>query len=461
VIAVGEFDLVGLLAGVEAKAREMGAKRIVLDSLDVLLSPLSDPAAKRHEVYRVHDWLAQSGMTGLVSVRLSGEHPLLSQEYGFMQFMADCVVVLAHRIHDCVSLRTLQVAKYRGSGFSENQVPLLIGPRGIDVASPGTREIEYPVFGRRVSTGIEHLDKMLQGGYHQGSSVLVSGAPGTAKTTLAGAFVEAACQRGERALLLSFDEAADEIVRNLSSVSIDLGSHLSDGLLRIHAVRTRSGSAEEHLMKLRHWMDEYEPKCVVVDPLSALLKAGGAFSALSVAERLIYMTKERGSTLLCTSLLEGNTLEGETALNVSTIADTWIQLSNLAQGGERNRALSVIKSRGTGHSNQVRELLLSNDGPVLDDVYSAGGEVLMGTLRWERELTVEAERKRVRAEMALRYKELRRAEAEAKAQIKSIRAELDALHAAIDAVETERESREQVWREQNDALRERRRAGEV
>jgi circadian clock protein KaiC len=302
---------------------------------------------------------------------------------------------------------------------------------------------------------------MLRGGYHRGSSVLVTGGPGTAKTTMGGAFVEAACRRGEQALLVSFDEAAEEIVRNLASVGIRLGPHRSGGLLRIHAVRTRGRSAEEHLMKLRHLLDEYKPKCVVVDPLSALLKAGGAVSALSVAERLIHLVKTRGSTLLCTSLLEGDAQQEGTPLQVSTIADTWIQLSHPARGGERNRALSVVKSRGTGHSQQVRELLLSDGGVELADVYSADGEVLMGTLRWEREMEVESERERMRAEVARRRKELELAEAEAEARMATLRRELEALRAEVGALEAERADREQVWRERRSELRAPRRTGEV
>jgi circadian clock protein KaiC len=456
VITAGQFDLTGLLAGLEVKVQEMEARRVVFDSVDVLLSLLEDPPAERREIYRIHDWLARTGMTGLVSVRFAGEDPLLSPAYGFVQFMADCVVLLSHRTRDRVSLRALRVIKYRGSGFAEDEAPLLIGPHGLEVASLGTSEIDYAVSGERVSTGIPRLDQMLRGGYYRGSSVLVTGAPGTAKSTLAGAFVEAACRRGERALLVSFDQASGEIVRDLASVSIDLASHISAGLLRLYGARTEAGSAEAHLMTLRRLIEEHEPSCVVVDPLSAMIKAGGFIPALSVAQRLIHLAKTRSITLLCTSLLEGESHQEGTPLQVSTVADAWIQLSYLARGGERNRALSVIKSRGTGHSDQVRELILSDEGVTLADVYTAGGEVLMGTLRWEREAEVEAERERIRAQVEHRRRELELAEAEAEMRMEIIQRELQARRAELAMLQVEEELREEVWRERLTGLQTRR-----
>jgi circadian clock protein KaiC len=211
-----------------------------------------------------------------------------------MQYMADCVVLLRHRLEDRVSLRTLRTVKYRGSGFAENAFPMVIGPKGIEVAAVAPLEPEYPVSNERVSTGIEGLDQMLSGGYYRGSSALVSGAPGTAKSTLGGSFVEAACQRGERALYISFDESAGEIVRNLASVDIQLGPFVESGRLRIHSARTDSQSADQHLMALQALVVEHEPECMVIDPLSAMIKAGGNVAALSVAERLLGLAKSRG-----------------------------------------------------------------------------------------------------------------------------------------------------------------------
>jgi circadian clock protein KaiC len=251
---------------------------------------------------------------------------------------------------------------------------------------------------------------MLGGGLFRGSSTLITGVPGTSKTTLAGKFAEAACLRGERTLFVSFDEGADPIVRNLSSVGIELEPHLKSGTLRMYSGRTESIGAEDHLVKLKSLIREHRPRCMVIDPISALAKAGGLSLARAVANRLVYMVKDEGVTILITAISEGDDPQTEaTELQISTVADTWIHLSYIVRSGERNRALTIIKSRGTWHSNQVRELLLSNAGPMLADVYTAGGEVLMGTLRWEKEQEgktkttlrqVEFDQKRVDLELA-------------------------------------------------------------
>ncbi len=447
-VRAGAFDLAGMLATLEEKARAMGAGRIVFDSLDVMLRLIDDPGRQRQEVYRIHDWLSGRDLTGIITARLDGTGRQQGLAHGFLPFIADCVVRLSRRIEDRVSLRSLRVVKYRGSSFQENQVPLLIGPEGIEVARVGPPAFDYETWEERVSTGLEDLDRMLRGGYFRGTSTVVTGASGTAKTTLAGAFAEAACQRGERTLYVCFDEGSEEIIRNLRSVGIDLQSQIAAGLLRMTGARAESRSADEHLLCIRAIIDEHEPRCLVIDPLSAITRAGGPVPALSVARRLIYQTKREGITLLCTSLLAGEDPDGEgTPLGISTLADTWIHLSYKAQRGERNRALSIVKSRGTAHSNQVRELVLSSDGLRLREVYTAGGEVLMGTLRWEREREMEAQRERVRAEIERRRQALRLAEAEAEARRQAIDREIEARRMELAALEEEEEAREEAWQQ--------------
>jgi circadian clock protein KaiC len=446
VFTAGSFDLGGLLSSLEAKAAQMGARRIVFDSVDVLLSILDDPLAARRELYRIHDWLARTRLTGLVTSRVDEDELSSAYQYGYLQYMADCVVLLAHHFTERVSLRTLRVVKYRGSAFAEDEAPFIIGPAGIEVASIGPLQLEYPVSGERISTGIERLDGMLAGGYYRGTNVLITGAPGTAKSTLCGAFIEAACERGERALYISFDEAASEVVRNLASVNISLEPYVESGLLRVLAARAQGASAEEHFLRLKTWIEEHKPRCVVIDPLSAMLKGGGELTALGVAQRLLYLTKGASITLVCTSLLEGHNaaLEGS-PIAISTIADTWIHLSYLSQGGERNRELTIVKSRGTGHSNQVRELRLSSQGAALSEVYTAGGEVLLGTLRWEKEAEEEREQERARIEFQRKLRELRLAEAEAQARMEILSRDLEARQAEIDLLQKEHELRQQGW----------------
>jgi len=386
VVKSGGFDLTGLLSALEIKAGEMGAKLIVFDAIDVLLSLLGDPAAECRELYRIHEWLMLHDLTGVFTMKVEEGYPAIGQRYGFMPFMADCTVLLSERVADRVAVRAMRVLKYRGSAQMLNEVPFVIGPAGVEVGSSNGVHPEPQPFEEKISTGVERLDAMLCGGIYRGTNVLITGSSGGGKSTLAGAFIEAACRRNERALFISFDENSRDIVRDLATISIHLAPHLAGGLLRMEALRTEAASSEEHFMRIKRLLAEHKPRCVAIDPLSALARVGGGLAARAVAERLIYLCRNAGITVLFTSLTEGSDPHLETTtLHVSTISDSWIQISYALLNGERNRALSIIKSRGSQHSNQLRELIFSKSGITLADPYTAGGEVLMGTLRQEKE----------------------------------------------------------------------------
>jgi len=421
VIKAGEFDLSGMLAGIKAEADARGARRIVFDAVDVLLTLLDDPLAERREIYRLDDWLSESGLTGIITAKSQGDDLFVGEGYGFMQFMADCVVALKLRVVDQIALRYVQVMKYRGSSFAENEAPLVIGASGMEVADISATTGAPAASQARVSSGVERLDAMLGRGYFRGSSVLITGSAGTGKSILAGAFAEAACLRKERTFYVSFDENPSEVVRDLSSVGIRLGPHLKSGLLRMHSARAETFSAEVHLMNIKRIIREHQSRCMVVDPLSAIAKAGAALTAGRVAERLICLAKSEGITLLCTSLLQGaQPLSEETPVQISTIADTWIHLTNISQAGERNRALSIVKSRGMKHSNQVRELILSDEGIALADIYTAAGDVLMGTARWQKEAAEKIEQERILAEVEHKRSEVALARVELTARIEAL-----------------------------------------
>ncbi|MEZ4637976.1 MAG: circadian clock protein KaiC [Caldilineaceae bacterium] len=458
VVYSGAFDLQGLLVALEAKIVEMGAKRIVFDSIDVLLNLLADPKLERHEVYRLHHWLTQCNVTSIITAKLdeatqAGFNDLL-RGYSFMQYMVDCLVHVNHRIENRVSLRNLRVMKYRGSDFAENEVSLVIGAAGMKVANLGEANYDYRVSNERVSTGVERLDQMLSGGYYRGSSVLITGVPGTAKSTLSGALAAATCALGEAVLYVSFDEAANEIVRNLTSVNIQLKPYRDNGLLHMYSMRSEARSAEEQLLYIRGLIDRHQPTCVIIDPISAMMKSGGELEARQVAQRLLHSTKAQGITLLTTSLLEttGDEIEA-TDMQVSTLADTWIHLSYVEMSGERNRALSIIKSRGTGHSNQVRELLLTDDGVTLADAYTAGGEVLMGTLRWEKEQRANQLHDEQRREVERRRRQLRAAENELKARIAALEAELTKHSEDLVDLNRIEAAQEKQWQQMIDELK--------
>ncbi len=368
VVKAGAFDLTGLLAGLAAKAAEMGAKLIVFDAIDVLLTLLDDPAAECRELYRLHEWLMRHELTGIITTKIEEDQPATAQRYGFMPFMADCVAVLSQRVTDRVAVRSIRVLKYRGSPHVLNEVPFVIGPTGVEVGSSNGVHPEPQPFNERISTGIEALNAMLCGGFYRGTNVLITGSSGTGKTTLAGAFIEAACRRDERSLFISFDENAKDIVRDLGTVNLDLSSYIASGLLRMESVRTEAASSEGHFMRIKRVINEQEPRCIVIDPLSAIARVGGALAARAVTERIIYLCRNAGITILFTSLLEGVDPHLETtSLHVSTISDSWLQLSYSLEDGERNRSLSIIKSRGSKHSNQQRELIFSEKGLALGD----------------------------------------------------------------------------------------------
>src|SRR5674476_602004 len=272
----GDFDLGGMLAALNVQTRKMGARRIVFDALDVVLAMLPDPALRRREVYRLHEWLLARELTGLITLKAGAEElsTIGQQPLGFMQFMVDCTVLLNHSVVLGVSQRNLGVQKYRGSGFDEDESPFVIGNNGFEVASARTpdRGVDAKVSNERISSGVERLDTMLGGGYYRGASVLITGFSGTAKTTLSGAFAEAACRRGERTMFVSFDSDCTEVIRNLTSVGIRLHRYVKNGCLRIISARTITGSAETYLVRIKTLAKEHGARCLVIDPVSAWYK---------------------------------------------------------------------------------------------------------------------------------------------------------------------------------------------
>ena len=433
-VQAGDFDLEGLLAALEAQAGAMKARRIVFDALDVVLALLPDEAAKRREIYRLNAWLLAHRMTAIITLQSGTDdlNPAHQRPFGFVQFMVDCVVILNHCMVMGVSHRDLRVLKYRGSGFDENAAPFLIGASGLEVAiarAPGRAGVA--VSAERVSSGIARLDTMLGGGYFRGASVLVTGSPGTAKTTLGGSFAEAACLRGERTMFVSFDSEAAEVVRNLGSVGIRLERHVKSRMLLMVSARAITGSEQTYVDRITSLAAEHGSRCLVIDPMSTWSRSGVEPSAFGVAERLTDWAKAAGITLLCTRMV--GEMPGPTAvgapLHISTLADTWIHLEYLVQAGERNRGLSIIKSRGTAHSNQVRELILGDTGVTLADAYTAGGEVLMGTLRWEKERAEHLAAEAAEAARTLLRLRLDAEAAELQVQLKSLRVQIEAKQA--------------------------------
>lgn len=427
VVKAGEFDLAGMLSVLRARADRIKATKIVFDGIDVLLSLLDNPVAERREIYRIRDWLSETGLTGIITQKTGAP----DERYGFLQFMVDCVVILRHQVVDGSVFRNLRVMKYRGSGFSGDEFPITLTSEGMQLTNRGPTEFAYEVTDERISSGLPRLDNMLRGGYHRGSNVLISGAPGTARSTLAGLFAAAACERGECTLYVSFDEGAAQIVRNLRSVGIRFAPYLKSGVLKMYSTRTRGPNVEDQFGALRAQVREHQPRCVVIDPLSALSTKLAHVASADAAQQFLDYLKGEGITVVNTSLMDGLDADEATTTGLSTLADTWLHLSYVVQDGERNRALTIVKSRGTGHSNQVRELTLSNDGVSLTDVFIAQGKVLMGVARWEWEQEQQAGAKRTKVAATLKRLQLQLSQAEAAARLQVVQTEMEARSAEI------------------------------
>lgn len=448
VVKSGDFDLAGTLSLVGARAKAMQARRIVFDSIDVLLTLLDHAATRRQELYRLYDWLQGSGMTAILTAKTIDDRPFGEAEFANMQFMADCVIALNHQLVGQIAVRNLWVRKYRGSAFLENQVPLSIGDGGIEVSADINIEQKVPASSQRVSSGIPRLDAMLNGGYFKGSSILITGAPGTAKSTLAAAFVANACKRRQKALYVSFDSSSTELVRNFRSIGIDLQPWIDGKRLLIHSVLADGCSAKDHFIRIRNLIERHKPGYVVIDPVSALIKSGSEVYAQGMAERLILLGRSLGTTILNTSLLDSTEDSESTPVRVSTIADTWIHLSYQVNAGERNRALTIIKARGTRHSNQVRELKLSEQGITLADTYTAAGEVLMGSLRWQKEHEDRLREAEERVAFDIRRRTLELDQGELKSQREHLQNQIDIKQAELEILRMQQKLREDSQAEQ-------------
>lgn len=457
VLQAGQFDLTGLLSSLEVKVRELGAKRIVFDGIDVLLTLLQDSAVERMELQRISDWLLRHELTGIVTAKALGADPFALPHYAYAAYMADCAILLERRHVGVVSEREISILKYRGSSFFENKAPYVIGPKGIEVAE---QQLHHPLTlaaTERLSTGVSRLDTMLKGGYFRGATVLITGLPGTAKTSLGGTFLASACQKGERALMVTFDEHGAETVRNLASIGLQLQPLIDAGQLRVMSALSLTDSAEIQLMRIRTAIREQRATCVVVDPISALTKSSDHATAIGVLARFVHWIKVNGITLLCTSLLSNpDPLLQAAELGVSTLSDTWLHLTYVQYGGERNRGLSIIKSRGTAHSNQVRELILSDQGLALADVFEAGGEVFMGSMRSEQERMLREAERRLTDQAQRRRVEIERTRTELLSRRESLQREIElAEHDLASAVQDESARQDRLALYRDETLRRR------
>ncbi len=427
----GDYDLEGLFVRLAHAIDAVGARRVVIDTLEVLFAGLSNPGILRAELRRLFRWLKERGVTAIVTAERGpvAERDSLTR-HGLEEFVSDCVILLDHRVVEQVTTRRLRIVKYRGSTHGSNEYPFLIDTDGITVLPVTSLSLSHKASTARISSGTAGLDAMLGArGFYRGSSVLVSGHAGTGKSTLAAALVAAACRRGERALYCAFEESPAQIQRNMHSVGLDLEVCVRSGRLRFHAARPTAYGFETHLADFHRAVREFHPSVVVLDPITNLVSVGSSSEAQSMLTRLIDYLKSEGITALFTALTNGSHDAERSNAGISSLMDTWILLRNLESDGERNRGLYVLKSRGMAHSNQIREFRLSDRGITLTAAYIGGAGVLTGTARSNQEAIERAEALQ-RAEARQRV----RRQLERKRQ--TLEAEVAALHLAFDA-ETE------------------------
>ncbi|WP_440995973.1 ATPase domain-containing protein [Arhodomonas sp. SL1] len=436
----GRFDLEGLLAGLDAAGQRSGAGWVMLDGVDQLLRRQPDPDAALEELARVVQWCERDGRSLLLTGKLAADRPAVPVHLEGLEFLVPAVVVLSAELAERRLNRRFRIAKYRGTAHVTDELAMVMDDEGIHL--PYSRSPELAEMGEastaRVGIGVSKLDRILGGGVYRGSTTLISGQPGTAKTTLCAAFAAAAAARGERVLFFSFDEMAGQIARNSASVGIDLRGPMDTGQLRMRARTAWLDLLEGHYMALMAEIEDFQPDCLVVDPVSALLKAAGSDSPFLAIERIVTHTRTAAITTVMTSLSESDDPVTEDSMShTSTLADTWLVLRYAVQGGERNRALSVVKSRGTAHSNQVREMLLSEQGIDFVDVYPFGDSVLMGTARLQKRSEAEARARREAEMRARRRREREQEMALARSRMEQARLEYERLRAELRSDEAE------------------------
>jgi circadian clock protein KaiC len=454
----GDFDLEGLFLRLGLAIDSVGAKRVVLDTIESLFAGFTNQALLRAELRRLFRFLKDKGVTAVITGE-RGDGQLTRQ--GLEEYVSDCVILLDHRVNDQISTRRLRIVKYRGTSHGTNEYPFIIDEKGMSVLPITSLGLNHEVSTERISSGIPRLDTMLGGkGFFRGSSILISGTAGTGKTSLAAHFAAETCRRGERCLYLAFEESPSQLFRNMRSIGVELEPYAKKGLLRMHASRPTLYGLEMHLVQIHKMVSEFEPTVVIIDPISNFVSGGTTGDTHSMLLRLIDFLKARQITAFFTHLTSGSTSgttswEG-TDVGVSSLIDTWLLVRDIELAGERNRGMYVLKSRGMAHSNQIREFLITPRGIDLQDVYVGPEGVLTGSMRAAQEAREKAQALERRQEEARRQREVEAKRAALEAQIAALQAQVKGLADEGQLLAAQGQAREDVLSEQRDAAARRR-----
>jgi len=444
----GEYDLDGLFIRIGHAIDSIGAKRVVLDTVENLFAGLTNQAVLRAELRRLFQWLKEKGVTAIIT----GEkgNGTLTRE-GLEEYVSDCVILLDHRVSNQISTRRLRIVKYRGSLHGTNEYPFLIDEDGISVLPVTSLKLEAKVSSNRVSTGVPTLDLMLAGkGFYQGSSILISGTAGTGKTSLGASFANQVCNEGGRCIYFAFEESPEQIIRNMHSIGMNLEKHIAKGLLKFHASRPTLYGLEMHLVMIYKLIKQFKPAAIVLDPISNLITVGSVGEVKSILTRLIDFLQSEQVTVMFTALTMNTIVNDQTDEGVSSLVDSWILLRDIELNGERNRGLYIIKSRGIKHSNQVREFVISNEGLRLEDVYLGPEGILTGSAREAHKLQKQMENILSKHALGRKDKEIERKAKELQARIATLNFEFESIKEALKNDSIEEELRQEVLQQNVD-----------
>jgi circadian clock protein KaiC len=433
----GEYDLEGLFIRLDYAINSIGAKRVVLDTVESLFAGLTNASVLRAELRRLFHWLKDKGVTAIITGE-RGESTLTRQ--GLEEYVSDCVILLDFRVIDQISTRRLRIVKYRGSTHGTNEYPFLIDENGISVLPITSLKLDHKVSNHVVSTGIKGLDGMFsRGGYYQGSSILISGTAGTAKTTLASYFASETCKQKGKALYFAFEESPNQLIRNMKSVGIDLQSYVDKGTLQIHSSRPSLYGLEMHLLFLNKLVKEFKPTAVIIDPISNLISVGSLSEVRSFLVRLIDLLKVNNITALFTSLTQQNISSTNelTEESVSSLVDTWITVRDVEGIGERNRGLYILKARGMGHSNQVREFVITDHGVELLEFEVGPEGMLTGSARGKYQQNQSVQKLKKQKELESRDREIERKRKILEANIQAMQTEFESVAEELNKLKLE------------------------
>ncbi|SEM59141.1 circadian clock protein KaiC [Mucilaginibacter gossypiicola] len=439
----GEYDLEGLFIRLGYAIDSIGAKRVVLDTLENLFSGLSNQVILRAELRRLFNFLKDKGVTAIITGE-KGEGGALTRQ-GLEEYVSDCVILLDHRVINQISTRRLRVVKYRGSQHGTNEYPFLIDEEGISVLPVTSLKLEKEVSSKRISSGIPSLDSMFGGkGFFEGSSILVSGTAGTGKTSIAASFANEVCRNKKKCLYFAFEESPKQILRNMKSINIDLQKYVDSGLLEFHASRPTLYGLEMHLVAIYKIIKRFKPAAVILDPITNLITVGSVSEVKSMLIRLIDFLQDEQITVMFTALSLNTVVSEQTDEGVSSLVDTWLLVRDIESNGERNRGLYIMKSRGMSHSNQVREFTITDNGLNLVDVYLGPEGVLTGSAR-------EAQKLKEKTGVALRDfavsrkdKEILRRRMMLESKIASLQAEFESAEEELNKMYLEDELKQEI-----------------